>query len=59
MQVKTQLDDLQNYLTDASNLPGRHAEKLFIPETAEEIAKIIAEANASKTQVTISGARPR
>ena len=34
MQVKTQLDELQNYLTDASNLKGGHAQKLFIPETA-------------------------
>ena len=40
MQVKTQLDDLQNYLTDASNMRGGHAAKLFIPESAEEIAQM-------------------
>src|SRR5512140_4039126 len=57
MQVKTQVDDLQNYLTDASNMQGGHAEELCIPETAEEDAKIVAEANESKTPVTISGAR--
>lgn len=57
MQVKTQLDDLQNYLTDASNMQGGHAAKLFIPETAEEIAQILREANESKTPVSISGAR--
>lgn len=57
MQVKSKLDDIQNYLTDASNMQGGHAEKLFIPETTEEVAKIVAEANASKTPVTISGAR--
>src|SRR5580765_7928566 len=57
MQVKTQIDDLQNYLTDASNMQGGHAEKLFIPESAEEIAQILREANESKTPVTISGAR--
>ena len=57
MQTKSQLEDLQNYLVDASNMQGGHAEKLYIPETTEEVAKIVAEANASRTPVTISGAR--
>src|SRR6476661_1909006 len=57
MQVKTQADELQNYLTDASNMPGGHADKLFIPETSEEIAEILKDANAQGTQVTVSGAR--
>ncbi len=57
MQVKTQAEDLQNYLTDASNMPGGHAEKLFVPETVEEIAEILAAANAEGTPVTVSGAR--
>lgn len=57
MQVKTQLDELQNYLTDASNLPGGFSEKLFIPESREEIAEILEEANAQKVSVTVSGAR--
>ncbi|MEZ5428454.1 MAG: FAD-binding oxidoreductase [Pyrinomonadaceae bacterium] len=55
--MKTQLDDLENYLTDASNLPGGHADKLFIPETAEEIAGILQEANEKNITVTVSGAR--
>jgi D-lactate dehydrogenase (cytochrome) len=57
MHVKTQPDDLQNYLTDASNMKGGAAERLFIPETAEEIAEILRDANAAKIPVTISGAR--
>jgi D-lactate dehydrogenase (cytochrome) len=57
MQVKTQLDELQNYLTDASNMPGGFADKLFIPETSEEIAEILKEADANKIPVTVSGAR--
>ncbi len=57
MHFKTQIDDLQNYLTDASNMQGGHAAKLFIPESAGEIAQILREANESKTPVTISGAR--
>lgn len=57
MQTKTQLEDLQNYLTDASNMPGGHAEKLFVPESAAEVADILREANEGKIPVTISGAR--
>jgi D-lactate dehydrogenase (cytochrome) len=57
MQVKTQADDLQNYLTDASNIPGGFADKLFIPESTAEIAEILREANSKKIPVTVSGAR--
>jgi len=57
MRTKTQVEEIQAYLTDASNMPGAHAEKLFVPETAEEIAGILREANGSKIPVTISGAR--
>jgi D-lactate dehydrogenase (cytochrome) len=57
MLVKTEAEELQNYLTDASNLQGGYAQKLFIPETTAEVAEIIKEANRTKTAVTISGAR--
>jgi D-lactate dehydrogenase (cytochrome) len=57
MQVKTATDELQNYLIDASNLQGGFAEKLFIPESAEEIAEILKDANEKKISVTVSGAR--
>jgi len=57
MQVKTQVEDIQNYLTDASNMPGGHAMRLFIPETAAEVADTLREANEQGTAVTVSGAR--
>lgn len=57
MQVKTQKDDIQIYLSDASNLAGGGADTLFVPETVEDIAKILRDANAAGTPVTISGAR--
>ena len=57
MQVKTQLEDLQDYLTDASNMSGGHAEKLFVPESEDEVAEILREANENRIPVTISGAR--
>lgn len=57
MQVKTQLDELQNYLTDASNMAGGRADRLYIPETADDIAAILLDAGRANTPVTISGAR--
>lgn len=57
MQVKTLSDDIQIYLSDASNIAGGAAEKVFVPETADEIAQILSDANVAGTPVTISGAR--
>lgn len=55
MQVKT--DDIQDYLIDASNLPGGNATKLFIPETSEELSNVLRDANEQNIAVTISGSR--
>lgn len=57
MIEKTNTEEFENYLTDASNLQGGYAQKLFIPETAEEIAEILKKANEEKIPVTVSGAR--
>jgi D-lactate dehydrogenase (cytochrome) len=47
---------IQAYLEDASNLPGGFAERVVIPESTEEIASLMREANAEKIPVTVSGA---
>ena len=57
MQTKTAPEEIQNYLTDASNMPGGHADKLFLPESADEIAEILHDANTQGIPVTIAGAR--
>lgn len=57
MQTRTQFEDIQNYLTDASNMPGGHADRLVVAESADEVAAVLAECNASGTPVTVSGAR--
>jgi D-lactate dehydrogenase (cytochrome) len=57
MLTKTQSEEIQNYLTDASNMRGGFAKKLFIPETTEEIKAIVREANEPGIPVTVSGAR--
>jgi len=43
-----------SYLEDASGYRG-HAERLFVPENETEVARILAEAAASKTPVTVAG----
>jgi D-lactate dehydrogenase (cytochrome) len=57
VQTKTQLEEIQNYLTDASFMPGAWAERLFIPESAAEVVDILRQANGQRVPVTISGAR--
>ena len=57
MIVQTEPDRIENYLTDASNMPGGYATRLFFPETAGEVADILREANEQGIAVTISGAR--
>jgi D-lactate dehydrogenase (cytochrome) len=52
--VKT--TDLEDYLTDASFIRDGHADRVVIPETVEEVAAVIAEANRDRVPVTVSGA---
>lgn len=54
MIIKTDPEEFQNYLSDASNYSG-NAEKVYLPETEEEIATIVKEANKTQTRITISG----
>src|ERR1043166_434901 len=56
MFVKTQPDEIQDYLSDASHVRGGHAERVVFPESAEEVAEILGEATRIKTSVTVSGA---
>ena len=54
MLVKS--NDLQDYLTDASFIRDGHAERVVIPESVEEVAQTLAEANRERVPVTVSGA---
>ena len=56
MLVKSQPDEIQDYLSDASYVQGGNAERVLFPETAEEVAEILAEATRTNTPVTVSGA---
>jgi D-lactate dehydrogenase (cytochrome) len=56
MQVKSNPDEIQSFLSDASFLRGGHADRVFLPETVEEAAEILATANRDRVPVTVSGA---
>src|SRR5687767_3042416 len=56
MLVKTQPDEIQDYLSDASYVRGGNAERVLFPETAGEVSDILAEATRTETPITISGA---
>src|SRR5262245_4464260 len=56
MLTKSNPDEIQNYLSDASYVRGGSASSVVFPETAEEIAQILADATHTQTPVTISGA---
>lgn len=56
MLTKSNPDEIQSYLTDASNFGGGRAECVYFPSTAEEAAEVLAEASRMRTPVTVSGA---
>jgi D-lactate dehydrogenase (cytochrome) len=56
MLTKTNPDEIQGWLSDASNMQGGHAAQVVFPATAQEVADVLAEATRTHTPVTVSGA---
>src|SRR6185436_6091113 len=56
MLTKTQPDEIQDYLSDASYLRGGNASRVILPETPEEVTSILNEATQTKAAIRISGA---
>ena len=56
MLTRTQPDEIQDYLADASYVKGGHASGVVFPESAEEVAGILSTASRNGTPVTVSGA---
>ena len=56
MLSKSQPDEIQSYLSDASNLSGGYTARVVFPETTEEVAEVLTEATRERTPVTVSGA---
>lgn len=55
MLIKSDADEIQSYLRDASNLAGGHASRVVFPESAEEVAEVLVEAVRSRVPVTVAG----
>src|ERR687883_209617 len=56
MLSKSQPDEVQSYLADASNLAGGQAVRVVWPESAEEASAVLREASRTRTPVTVAGA---
>ena len=56
MLTKSDPDEIQSFLSDASHMREGQAERVVFPETAEEVANVLRAASSSKTPVTVSGA---
>jgi D-lactate dehydrogenase (cytochrome) len=56
MLTKSQPDEIQSFLEDSSHVRGGFAERVVFPETAEEVAEVLAQAAKTGTPVTVSGA---
>jgi D-lactate dehydrogenase (cytochrome) len=54
--IKTQPDEIQSFLADASNMQGGRAARVVFPESADEVAAILVEATGTSTPVTVAGA---
>jgi D-lactate dehydrogenase (cytochrome) len=54
MIVKTQNDEIQNFLSDASNYKG-FCEAVYFPENTNDVSQILKEANDKGIMVTIAG----
>ncbi|HET6892839.1 MAG TPA: FAD-binding oxidoreductase, partial [Pyrinomonadaceae bacterium] len=56
MLTKSDPDQIESYLIDASYSKGGNATSVIFPESADEVAEILAAATRDRTPVTISGA---
>src|SRR5258705_6104556 len=59
MLTKTQPDEIQSFLSDASYMRDGRADRVVFPESDEEVAEILAAATRDRTPVTVSGAGTR
>lgn len=54
MIIKTTPDEIENFLSDASNTKG-YCDAVYYPETNDDIIEILKKANKEKIYVTVSG----
>ena len=56
MQIKSNADEIQSFLTDASFIRDGYADRVVLPENIEEVSEILTSANRDRVPVTVSGA---
>src|SRR5215204_2534939 len=56
MQIKSNPDEIQSFLTDASFIRNGYADRVMFPESVAEVAEILTAANRDRVPVTVSGA---
>jgi len=56
MQLRSDPDAIQPFLTDASFIRDGYADRVVFPESIDEVSEILAAANRDRTPVTVSGA---
>lgn len=56
MLTKSNPDEIQSYLSDASFIRDGYADRVMLPENIEEVSEILASANRDRVPVTVSGA---
>jgi len=56
MQTKTNPDEIESFLSDASFIREGRADRVVLPESVEEMSEILANANRERVPVTVSGA---
>lgn len=56
MQTKTNPEEIESFLSDASFIRDGYAERVMLPESVEEVSEILASANRDRIPVTVSGA---
>ena len=56
MHVKSNPDEIQSFLSDASFIRDGYADRVVFPESVAEVAQVVAAANRERTPVTVSGA---
>src|SRR5919106_4963138 len=56
MQIKSNPDAIESFLSDASFIRDGHADRVVFPETVEEVSEVLAAANRGPIPVTVSGA---
>ena len=56
MQIKSNPEEIESFLSDASFIREGYAERVVLPESVEEVSEILADANRDRVPVTVSGA---